>query len=76
MSPAAPAQSPRTPHHPTNKVAWAKKEVTQRLLTGLADTYGEVYDTLFDARNGYRGEEAAAAVRHTPAQIRTLLGIS
>lgn len=34
-----------------------------------------VHAALLDPANGYPAAEVAEAVRHTPAQVRTLLGV-
>ena len=53
----------------------AKAEAMQRVLTALADSYAGVHEALLDPASGYPPDEVAAAVRHTPAQVRTLLGV-
>ncbi|KDD75954.1 Conserved oligomeric complex COG6 protein, partial [Helicosporidium sp. ATCC 50920] len=53
-----------------------KQDVTQRLLRELAAAYTDVYDLLHAPEGGYDGGEVAAVVRHSPDQIRTLLGVA
>lgn len=56
-------------------VPLVKAEASARVLAALADAYGEVHEALVDPGSGYPAAEVAAAVRHTPAQVRTLLGV-
>lgn len=58
------------------QVPLLKAEAVQQSLTALADAYGEVYLALMDPESGYSAEQVAQAVRHTPAQVRTLLGVT
>jgi Conserved oligomeric complex COG6 len=48
--------------------------VVRRVGEGLVAAYRGLYDALGDARHGYAAD-AVAAVRHTPAQVATLLGV-
>ena len=58
------------------QVPLVKAEALERCLTALADAYAQVYAALTDVKSGYPAEEVAQVVRHTPAQVRTLLGAS
>jgi Conserved oligomeric complex COG6 len=46
----------------------------RRVAAGVAAAYRALYDALGDARCGYKGD-ARESVRHTPAQVATLLGV-
>jgi hypothetical protein len=65
-SPSLPVQVPRL-----------KAEAVQRVLQSLADAYATVHAALTDpgSGSGYSAGEVAEAVRHTPAHVRTLLGV-
>jgi conserved oligomeric Golgi complex subunit 6 len=52
-----------------------KIQAVQRSLFALAKAYGEVYDALMDHANGYDAAEVTKNVPHTPADVRTLLGV-
>ena len=58
------------PTHPPQK-----KQNKQSVARALADAYGLVYDALTDPRSGYGEAGGAGAVKHTPAQVRTVLGV-
>ncbi|KAI3423947.1 hypothetical protein D9Q98_009781 [Chlorella vulgaris] len=63
------------PELPKLQVPRLKAETIQRVLQALADAYATVHAALLDPANGYPAAEVAEAVRHTPAQVRTLLGV-
>ena len=47
-----------------------------RVASALADAYQLVYNNLNDPECGYSEDpEAASAVKHTPEEIRTILGM-
>jgi Conserved oligomeric complex COG6 len=48
--------------------------VVRRVGEGLVAAYRGLYDALGDARHSYAAD-AVATVRHTPAQVATLLGV-
>jgi hypothetical protein len=54
----------------------AKAHAAQQVLAALADAYAAVHDALADPGSGYPAAEVARAVKHTPEQVRTLLGVS
>lgn len=49
-----------------------------RVAAVLADAYEVVYSALTDPASGYgaAGAAAAAAAKHTPAAVRTILGVA
>lgn len=53
-----------------------KAEAVQRSLTALAKAYSEVYEAVTDPACGYAPAEVAQLVRHTPDQVKTLLGVA
>ncbi|KAI7838109.1 hypothetical protein COHA_008117 [Chlorella ohadii] len=63
------------PELPKLQVPRLKAEAIQRVLQALADAYATVHAALNDPASGYPAAEVADAVRHTPAQVRTLLGV-
>lgn len=63
------------PELPKLQVPRLKAEAIQRVLQSLADAYAAVHAALTDPGSGYPAAEVAEAVRHTPAQVRTLLGV-
>lgn len=52
-----------------------KAQASQRSLNALAKAYEEVYNSLLDPRNGFSEPKLSSALRHTPSQVRTLLGV-
>jgi hypothetical protein len=54
----------------------AKAAAQRRALAALADAYAAVHGALADPASGYPAAEVAAAVRHSPADVRTLLGVA
>ncbi len=58
------------------QVPLIKTEAVQRSLTALADSYEEVYNVLMAPESGYSTAEVGQVVKHTPAQVRTLLGVA
>lgn len=53
-----------------------KAEAVNWSLEALADAYAKVYNELKDPQNGFNVSEVEAEIRHTPKQVRTLLGVS
>jgi conserved oligomeric Golgi complex subunit 6 len=45
------------------------------VASSLAEAYELVYSTLSDPGSGYPEAGGAAGVKHTPAQVRTILGV-
>jgi len=58
------------------QVPLIKAEAVQRSLTALADAYEEVFNALMAPESGYSAAEVGQVVKHTPAQVRTLLGVA
>lgn len=58
------------------QVPLIKAEAVQRSLTALADAYEEVFNALMAPESGYTVAEVGQVVKHTPAQVRTLLGVA
>ena len=78
LPPTRPAPCPLSPWHPPSlpvQVPRLKAEAVQRVLQSLADAYATVHAALTDPGSGYPAGEVAEAVRHTPAHVRTLLGV-
>ncbi|GBF95228.1 hypothetical protein Rsub_07943 [Raphidocelis subcapitata] len=50
-------------------------EAVARVASSLAEAYELVYSTLADPASGYVEAGGAAGVKHTPAQVRTVLGV-
>lgn len=44
-------------------------------LRYLSSAYAKVYDALMDSQNGYSRGEVLEALKHTPTQVNTLLGV-
>ena len=53
----------------------ARGEAVQQALAALAAAYAQVYGALMDPQNGYSAGEVGHAVKHTPNQVKTLLGV-
>ncbi|KAL6778946.1 COG6 [Auxenochlorella protothecoides x Auxenochlorella symbiontica] len=53
----------------------AREELIHRVNVTVADAHASVYEALHSPASGYYPAEVAAAVKHTPAHVRTLLGI-
>ncbi|KAL4547594.1 hypothetical protein Ndes2526B_g06835 [Nannochloris sp. 'desiccata'] len=58
------------------QVPLIKAEAVQRSLTALADAYEEVFDAFMAPDSGYPAADVGNVVKHTPAQVRTLLGVA
>ncbi|KAI8473219.1 MAG: component of oligomeric golgi complex 6 [Monoraphidium minutum] len=52
-----------------------RAEAVARVASSLADAYELVYTTLGDPKSGYPDAGGAAGIKHTPAQVRTVLGV-
>ncbi len=46
-----------------------------RVAAALVDAYEQVYKLLDDPAAGYAELGGSSAVKHTPAQVRTILGV-
>jgi len=47
----------------------------RRVALSLVDAYEQVYSLLDDPTAGYMEQGGTAMVKHTPAQVRTILGV-
>ena len=53
-----------------------KADASARVARGLADAYEALYQVLTDPQHGYAAAaESRDAVKHTPLQVRTILGV-
>ncbi|GFR52692.1 hypothetical protein Agub_g15319 [Astrephomene gubernaculifera] len=52
-----------------------RADAVSRVCRSLLESYELVYGTIEDPRSGYLEQGGAAAVKHTPAQVRTILGV-
>lgn len=57
------------------QVPRVKADSTARIAKSLADTYEAVYNVVNDPQNGYIQAAGAEAIKHTPSQVRTILGV-
>lgn len=57
------------------RVPRVKADAVNKVLTALGMTYSSVYEALLDPTNGYKAAEVKTAVKHTPSQVKTLLGV-
>lgn len=53
-----------------------KAEAVRRSLNALAEAYECVYDHVYAESSGYDRARVMQMIRHTPGQVRTLLGVS
>ena len=51
-----------------------RADAVSRVTRSLADCYELVFSVVEDPRSGYLEQGGAAAIKHTPAQVRTILG--
>ncbi|KIZ02121.1 Conserved oligomeric Golgi complex subunit 6 [Monoraphidium neglectum] len=51
-------------------------EAIARVASSLAEAYDLVYTMLGDPSSGYPEAGGAAGIKHTPAQVRTILGVA
>ncbi|KAL4421302.1 hypothetical protein ABPG75_010593 [Micractinium tetrahymenae] len=63
------------PELPKLQVPRLKAQAVQRVLQSLADTYAAVHAALLEPGSGYDPAAVEAEVRHSPAHVRTLLGV-
>ncbi|KAL4424572.1 hypothetical protein ABPG77_009156 [Micractinium sp. CCAP 211/92] len=63
------------PELPKLQVPRLKAQAVHRVLQTLADTYATVHSALLEPGSGYDAAAVQAEVRHTPAHVRTLLGV-
>uniref|UniRef100_A0A7S0RHC7 Conserved oligomeric Golgi complex subunit 6 n=1 Tax=Chlamydomonas leiostraca TaxID=1034604 RepID=A0A7S0RHC7_9CHLO len=52
-----------------------RSDVVQRIARSLAEAYETAYGALDDPLSGYLAQGGSSAVKHTPAQVRTILGV-
>jgi conserved oligomeric Golgi complex subunit 6 len=52
-----------------------RSDVVQRITRSLAEAYEAVYAALDDPLSGYLAQGGSSAVKHTPSQVRTILGV-
>ena len=52
-----------------------KAEASARVAHALADAYEAVYQVLMDPQHGYLASDSSDVIRHTPLQVRTILGV-
>jgi hypothetical protein len=52
-----------------------RAEAVGRVARSLVETYELVYAALEDPGSGYLAAGGAAGVKHSPAQVRTILGV-
>lgn len=65
-------------HHVTLRclqVPRLRADAVARVCRSLLECYELVYAAIEDPTNGYLEAGGAAAVKHTPAQVRTILGV-
>ena len=53
----------------------AKNRAVVEVARSLGDAYAEVYGALMDPSSGYPEQEVLQAIKHTPQQVKTLLGV-
>lgn len=46
-----------------------------RVASALVESYELVYSVLEDPTSGYAAQGGASGVKHTPGQVRTILGV-
>ena len=66
MPPPPPLQPP---------VPRIRADSVARVARSLVDSYELVYSATEDPTSGYGEAGGAASIRHTPAQVRTILGV-
>jgi len=52
-----------------------RADTVARVARSLVDAYEAVYAALDDPNNGYLEQGGTGAVRHSPQQVRTILGV-
>ncbi|GLC43979.1 hypothetical protein PLESTB_000216400 [Pleodorina starrii] len=52
-----------------------RADAVSRVCRSLLECYELVYTTIEDPRSGYLEQGGASVVKHTPAQVRTILGV-
>ena len=62
---------------PAAQVPRVKADASARVAHALADAYEAVHQVLMDPQHGYEmmSVETSDAVKHTPLQVRTILGV-
>lgn len=52
-----------------------RADTVLRVARSLADCYTMVVSVIEDPQSGYLEQGGVTAVKHTPAQVRTILGV-
>lgn len=52
-----------------------RADAVARVARSLAEAYELVYSCVEDPNNGYLEQGGAGAIKHSPAQVRTILGV-
>ncbi|KXZ42799.1 hypothetical protein GPECTOR_117g364 [Gonium pectorale] len=52
-----------------------RADAVSRVCRSLLECYELVYNVVEDPRSGYLEQGGASAIKHTPAQVRTILGV-
>ncbi len=52
-----------------------RADAVSRVCRSLLECYELVYSTIEDPRSGYQEQGGVSAVKHSPAQVRTILGV-
>jgi hypothetical protein len=52
-----------------------RADAVARVCRSLLECYEMVYNMIEDPRSGYLEQGGANVVKHTPAQVRTILGV-
>lgn len=64
-------------HSQCMQVPRLRAQAVQRVAQTIADAYDAVHTAVAEPQNGYLADPLSAdALRHTPAHVRTILGIS
>lgn len=71
----SPISIPSLPLHTHTQLPRVREELIHRVSVALADTHAAIFEALMDPASGYDLEAAEAALKHTPAHVRTLLGL-
>jgi len=62
--------------HPLAHPPHPSPPTSHRVASSLAEAYELVYATLGDPSSGYPEAGGTAGIKHTPAQVRTILGVA
>lgn len=52
-----------------------RADAVARVAKSLVDAYEMVYNVMDDPTSGYAEQGGSTAIKHTPAQVRTILGV-